>query len=279
MSFFRYPGGKQKIKNLISSKILNILSEKPNLEYREPFFGGGSIGLDILSKHDKKLNVYINDKDLALACLWSAVINHSEELKERVLKFVPSVDMFNKYKSTLMDEIIYFDIDNKDFVVEYGFMKLAVHQTSFSGLGTKSGGPLGGKKQKSIYKIDCRWSPKYICDKIDKINLLFKKHNIKNNACCSYDFEEVLRGDNFITYLDPPYFVKGDDLYQFSFTFSDHVRLRDLLKNLNVGWVLSYDDCKEIRSLYDWATLEEIEVSYSIKNARVKKELLIYGNL
>jgi len=279
MSFFRYPGGKQKIKNLISNKILNVLLENQNLEYREPFFGGGSIGLDILSRCDKKLNVYVNDKDLSLACLWSSVMNYSDELKERVMVFIPSVDLFEEYKKVLMGEITPFGSDNKDLVIKYGFMKLAIHQLSFSGLGTKSGGPLGGKAQKSIYKIDCRWSPKYICGKIDKINSLFKKHNIKNNNCCSYDFEELLQGDNFITYLDPPYFVKGNDLYQFSFTFADHVRLRDLLIKLNAAWILSYDDCKEIRNLYSWATIEEIDIIYSIKNARIKKELLIYGNI
>jgi len=46
--------------------------------------------------------------------------------------------------------------------LDVGFKKLAIHQISYSGLGTKSGGPLGGKSQESIYKIDCRWSPKHI---------------------------------------------------------------------------------------------------------------------
>jgi len=43
-SFIRYPGGKQKFK----SEILAKLQLHPSLEYREPFFGGGSIGLEVL---------------------------------------------------------------------------------------------------------------------------------------------------------------------------------------------------------------------------------------
>ena len=48
----------------------------------------------------------------------------------------------------------------------FGFMKIAVHQLSYSGLGLRSGGPLGGRSQASPYKIDCRWSPEYIYKKM-----------------------------------------------------------------------------------------------------------------
>ena len=49
--------------------------------------------------------------------------------------------------------------DDRGRIVDIGFKKLAIHQISYSGLGTMSGGPLGGAGQKSQYKIDCRWSP------------------------------------------------------------------------------------------------------------------------
>jgi DNA adenine methylase len=88
-----------------------------------------------------------------------------------------------------------------------------------------------------------------------------------------------------LLYLDPPYFVKGNDLYQFGFSREDHARLSTTLKNTQHAWLLSYDDCPEIRELYKWACIEAIDVNYSItalkdkdtgeRRSRTKTELLI----
>jgi site-specific DNA-adenine methylase len=40
------------------------------------------------------------------------------------------------------------------------------------------------------------------------------------------------------------------------------------LKSSNAKWILSYDDCKEIRSLYEWACVQEIDVNYTIASQK-----------
>jgi DNA adenine methylase len=165
-------------------------------------------------------------------------------------------------------------------VVELGFKKLAIHQTSYSGLGSKSGGPLGGRKQESEYKIDCRWSPEYIGGQIEQHNMFMKKIEIRNGMCTNFDFEDLINENDTeaIMYLDPPYYVKGNDLYQFGFTEEDHIRLAKLLRNTKHKWLLSYDDCDEVRQLYDWANIIRIgDISYTIttKTSIKKSELLI----
>lgn len=169
VSFFRYPGGKSKLCNQIIGK-LKQLAGFDRLEYREPFFGGGSIGSILLSQPNNISRIWINDFDLGISALWTSVIRYPDLLKERVMSFVPSVERFDEYKQLLMShDLPVFNPNNDDIaLVEYGFMKLAIHQISYSGLGTMSGGPLGGREQKSTYPIDCRWSPQYICKKIDK---------------------------------------------------------------------------------------------------------------
>jgi DNA adenine methylase len=139
---------------------------------------------------------------------------------------------------------------------------------------------LGGKEQKSDYKIDCRWSPKYLCKEIDKLHALFSRLNIDGGVCHCKDFSEILKEckDDSICYLDPPYYVKGNDLYQCGFTKEDHSRLSNVVKDLKGEWILSYDDCEEIRSIYNWAHAEKIDVNYSIGGATTKSELLIYDN-
>ena len=101
MSFFRYPGGKNKLRKTIIKQLAEMKPKKDNLRYCEPFFGGGSIGLEFLDENKDIKNVWINDFDVGIYCLWESVINHHEEFKERVLKFKPSVEEFHKLKKEL----------------------------------------------------------------------------------------------------------------------------------------------------------------------------------
>jgi DNA adenine methylase len=282
-SFFRYPGGKSKLLKDIS-RHLKVYANDLDLEYREPFFGGGSVGLRFIADHPNWSKIWINDKDVGVACLWTSLICFPEDLKAMVQSFKPSVEAFDDFKDFLVD--LKKEPRQRSKVVGVGFKKLAIHQTSYSGLGTKSGGPLGGREQKSKYPIDCRWSPSYICKKIDKLHKMFSFLDIRDDACTNFDFEYLIKetGDSFL-YVDPPYYVKGNDLYQCGFTEGDHERLAELLRTTPY-WVLSYDDCQRVRELYDWAHVIELdEVNYSItatkdkesgkRMSRSKKELLI----
>ena len=289
ISFFRYPGGKSKLRKTILDHLGPRYFKHPDLEYREPFFGGGGIGLSLQQSNSGmagvKSRVWINDRDVGVSCLWTAVIRWPEDLKEQVMQFTPSVETFYQYKGELLTDPWK---KTRREIVEWGFKKLAIHQTSYSGLGTKSGGPLGGRGQNSKYKIDCRWSPDYICKKIDKLHELFSELEMREGCCTSDDFADVIYDEQHpaILYLDPPYFVKGNDLYQYGFALEDHERLADLLRQTSHDWLLSYDDCEEIRKLYSWASMEVIGVNYTITakkdastgkpESRNKNELLIW---
>lgn len=264
-SLIRYPGGKSKLRKEITSYIENFLD--PDLEYREPFFGGGSIGLAILENNPRR--IWINDKDLGISCLWTAVMRYPELLKKLVREFKPSIEKFDEFKEFLLDGSV---SPMGEEIAEYGFKKLALHQISYSGLGVRSGGPLGGRKPENVagttavkYPIDCRWSPEYICKKIDQISQRMAEISIRREMCSCLDFEEVLRDEEpAVIYLDPPYYVKGNDLYQYGFTYEDHVRLAGVLRHCPHRWILSYDDCSEVRELYRWAKIEELWVKYTI---------------
>lgn len=269
---FRYPGGKSKIKFEILSLLNNFFQSNPSAQYREPFFGGGSIGLNLL-KTQNISSIWINDFDSGIAAIWTVVLNNPEELKDKINSYIPSVNDFFKFKE---------ELKNNKFsdIIELAFKKIVIHQISYSGLGTKSGGPLGGIDQESKYKINCRWSAKTLNKNIDNINKLLKTTKIINNSCTDLDFEDVIE-DNLnhsILYLDPPYYLKGTELYQCAFSESDHIRLSKALQNTGNSWVLSYDDQPEIRKLYNWANIKELDLNYTIntKNgSRNKKELLI----
>ncbi len=281
-NLFRYPGSKFKFRDKIVGILSELLRTTPNLEYREPFFGSGSVGVELLRVNNgmfSDLNkIWINDLDIGISSLWTSLLKHPEKLKEKVVSYTPMVEDFYKYRSKLLN------MNFSDSIVDIGFMKLVVHQISYSGLGTMSGSPLGGKEQESEYKIDCRWSPNHIVGTIDKIIDLFREYEVSFDMCTSVDYTNLIVGahmkepHNVLLYLDPPYFVNGSDLYQHSFSRNDHNELAYLLQNTECRWLLSYDDCPEIRELYKWAKIETLDVNYSIKGSRYKQELLIQKN-
>ena len=97
------------------------------------------------------------------------------------------------------------------------------------------------------------------------------------------DFETLIkhydRPDAFF-YLDPPYF-STEDMYEVGFGWDDHVRLRDTLKNIKGKFLLSYNDCDEIRELYNGFSLFDFSRTHSMAQryeaGKEFKELLI-GN-
>lgn len=97
------------------------------------------------------------------------------------------------------------------------------------------------------------------------------------------DFETLIkhydRPDAFF-YLDPPYF-STEDMYAVGFGWDDHVRLRDTLKNIKGRFLLSYNDCSEIRELYEGFSMFDFSRIHSMAQrydaGKEFKELLI-GN-
>jgi DNA adenine methylase len=252
-AFFRYPGGKRKLVRQILSRLRTRFRDKQQAEYCEPFCGGASIAIAFARKSGS-MKLILNDSDPGIASLWLAVSYEPEALKKMVLKYNPSPDDFYKFQKKLMKAR--FD----EHFVATGFMKLVIHQISYSGLGVRAAGPIGGKDQTDAeYKVGCRWNADRLCLQIDRLNAALSYAEIH----CG-DFEPFLI-PNRLLYLDPPYYRKGNDLYRDKFSEADHARLADALKALDSQtWILSYDECPEVRALYAWANIEKVTIKYSI---------------
>ena len=270
-SFFRFAGGKSKLSKLIARIIFDRFGAIS--DYREPFFGGGSVGLEVMEHLGPGTKVWINDKDDSLMGIWQAVVENPHSITDPTMGYEPRLKDFYEFKYRLMDH------DDKSSPQDRAIMQLVMRQTSFSGLGVMSGGPMGGRSQKSKdYKINARWSPNSMSKKIMQAHKLFEKFDVK---CTSTDYGEVLQGvtRNSVVYLDPPYRQKGHQLYQVQFSKEEHIKLAGMLKKLDCKWFLSYDNCQEVRELYDWAEIIQIPVSYTLNNTGRAVELLIMPRL
>lgn len=274
--FLRYPGSKAKIYQHIRRALPECV-DSPLWAmllpvYCEPFFGSGAIGWRLMHNFRRKqTRVVINDRDVGVAALWKAIRDVPNDLIRMVEDFEPSARSFYEFKTR--------DGEPGMDTVKRGFEKLALHQTSFSGLGFMAGGPLGGRDGGSEYNVDCRWSKGRIIKGIGTCHR--RMHAMKAFDVRSEDFEPVLRSlpaDSF-AYLDPPYFVQGEVLYKHAMSLADHERLARLLCSAPFSWVLSYDDCEAVRDLYSWAKITSFDMTPTVRTSnaprRKNKELLI----
>ena len=109
------------------------------------------------------------------------------------------------------------------------------------------------------------------------------ENRMANVVVENQDFETLIkhydRPDSFF-YADPPYF-SSEGMYEVGFGWDDHVRLRDTLKGIKGKFLLSYNDCEEIRELYDGFSIFDFSRSHAMvqryEAGREFKELLI-GN-
>lgn len=264
----RYPGSKKR--GLVSKVIAAAVAEQSPKRYCEPF--AGSLGTLFLAAREMTFDrILINDANHGIAEMWRCVYSAPERLCEELKKLDPSVTNFERIKKRCLEFKFNPVRPNPRAAAE----KIALHQWSFSGLGDMSG-PIGGESQEGEYKVGCRWDVERLSSRVEEANsVLEAAKNVRvtcKNACSLLGS----LGKKWFVYADPPYFKKGSQLYS---STVNHEKLSDVLISSPFSWLLSYDDCVEVRSLYPGQDIAIIEgSSYTIPGAgyRTKSsELLI----
>ena len=244
---FRYPGGKRRIANDIRNwfppEVACQLMSRRSPCYCEPFIGSGAILACVLRSLPKSCSVVLGDADIGIVSFWRSVSDKkkSDDLAKRVNEYrIPKVEDFYRFKE--------LDGTHDGDDVDTALRKMVLHFISFSGVGAMAGGPIGGRNQRSDFDVTCRWNP---------------ERNVRNIMSLSYYLlrlasVEVVHGDfanslsripdGGFAYLDPPYYLKGGELYKYNTSHDDHERLASILKSARYEWVLSYDDHEWVRN-------------------------------
>ena len=85
-----------------------------------------------------------------------------------------------------------------------------------------------------------------------------------------------LNKKNVFIYLDPPYFEKGATLYLNHYNGGNHEALaKKLNENPDAFWLLTYDNKKEIRSLYPERKIINFSLNYNAYESRKGREIMI----
>ena len=241
----RYPGGKTRAVETIFSHFPKHVNQ-----IISPFFGGGSIELFAASKGIK---VYGYDAFEPLVEFWQCLLENPNKLAEEVEKWYP----LSKEK--------FYELQKAQTTFETKLQRGAVYyvlnRCSFSG-STLSGGM-------------SPQHPRFTHTSIDRLKDFYNPNVTVENL----EFIASLqKHPDAFAYLDPPYLIKSS-LYGKKGNAHknfDHQALAQILRERK-NWILSYNDCEEIRELYKGFKILMPQWKYGMSNNKSSKEVLIFS--
>ncbi|MGN7811487.1 DNA adenine methylase [Flavobacterium sp. 22076] len=267
-SFFysplRYPGGKNTLFPFVS----NLIKENTytNKIYAEPYAGGCGLALKLLFENVVK-EIYLNDFDYFIYSFWKTILNETDIFCDWIQGLNINMENWFYFKKVLQ----YPDSYNQLEIAKATFF---LNRCNVSGV--IKGGVIGGKKQDGKYKIDARFNKIKL---IEKIKLLATKRDVIHfSNLDALDFLHSLKNlQSVFTYLDPPYFKKGSELYLNFYKEKNHEELFNFLYSYKKDFILSYDNNDFIKNLYKNYSMYLFDISQSTSN-KIGNEIIIFSD-
>jgi DNA adenine methylase len=243
----RYPGGKQKAIPQIAHYLPPTFKE-----FREPFVGGGSVFFHVLQKYPS-MPCWVNDLNLELYYFWHQVKTNLPELVESVWKVKnQTIDGRALFKSLAVADTSTMS------PLERGVRFFVLNRISFSGT-IESGG-----------YSDASFKGRFTNSSMDRLAAL---HGcFVNTRVTNFDYSTLLTepGEDVFIFLDPPYlsktksklYGKKGDLH----TCFDHSRFAKLMSECSHKWLITYDNCEQVRHHFSFAYIYEWELQYGMNN-------------
>lgn len=269
-----YPGAKTRVTN----QIMSILPDGIE-DWREPFFGGGSVTLAFLqSKKSSKCERFVvGDLYKEVYYFWKACQNSPDELIDIVTKWwneyspnffslksldVASIEYKELYEQVrevesreLWQYIRTVDLE-KLSDVERGARFYISSKMSFSGVADS-----GGMSRDRFMDFD----PSLFQAILD-VSVLLKRIEIYNVS-----FEETMKGlddKKSFVFLDPPYISQEvGHLYGKNGSTHNgfpHRELAKLCNSLKCPWLMTLDDSVETRKLYSGCKFSKLYIPYTM---------------
>lgn len=267
VSPLRYPGGKLKVVDYV--KQLMEVNGLVGGTYIEPYAGGASVALSLLfDKYAGKIK--INDKDRAIYAFWYSVLNETDALCRLIADTPVTMDTWQVQHELQKHKT---DVD----LLELGFSTFFLNRTNRSGI--LNGGVIGGKEQSGEWKIDARYNKKDLIERIEHVAGYADLIELTSmDAVALIKRYKRTPAAKTFCYLDPPYYVKGQDLYLNYYRDEDHKDIAEAIKKFKGQWIISYDAVDFISKLYKDYRQKEYYLSYSAGNPSKGKEIMVYSN-
>ncbi|MEM8640222.1 MAG: DNA adenine methylase [Cyanobacteria bacterium P01_G01_bin.54] len=255
----RYPGGKQRDVRFLGQYL------HPCREFREPFLGGGSVLLYAL-KHHIAQQYWGNDLNPAVAVFWQQVKVNAQVLGDRAWSLRDPYNgprknspQWQAFRQQFTDKLNTLPLEPLEQAARFFILN-----RSTSGGATESGGLTAGA-----------YCDRFTASSIETLKAL--QGRLDRVKLTNLDYAELLQepGEQVFIFLDPPYlsaersglYGKAGDLHR----GFDHQRLTQTLKNCGHDWLMTIDDCPEVRQLYNWAHQRSWQKSYGMTNTGGRK--------
>lgn len=260
----RYPGGKSAMAGILRQvRQLNGLGDRA---IAEPFAGGAGASLTLLYLEDTP-EIFINDADRSIHDFWWAVINQTEPFAELISRTRVSMAEWRRQRALYR---------NGDEVsrLRRGFAAFYLNRCNRSGI-IMNGGPIGGIEQRGEWKLNARFNKADLRNRCEKIAEY--RDRIHVSGIDGIKFIKRRDAKSTLFFVDPPYFHKGKTLYLNALDEKYHAALGEQLRSMpDAAWVLTYDDCPEIRRIYKgWTTIRPFSLRYAAAERRSGREVLI----
>lgn len=238
-SFISWIGGKKLLRNKIIEQF-----PKEYDRYVEVFGGAGWV---LFAKDKKRTEIY-NDINSNLVNLYKCVKYHPEALQKELDGILMSRELFQ--------DAIWETRGLTDIQKAARFF-VAIKESFGSKMETFGLQPKNMKAAVNFLKIAS-----------ERLNTVVIENRDFDKIIQSYDKE------NTLFYLDPPYY-KTERYYQVGFKTEDHKRLSEALRNIRGKFILSYNDCPEIRELYQGYEIIEVDRNNNLATGKRYKELIV----
>jgi len=264
-----YPGGKSKAVDIILPLIPDGIKD-----WREPFFGGGSVTIAFLqsSKAKSVEKVIVGDLYYDLYSFWYSLKNDFDKMIKRIswyveqfIGFYDTSEVDEKDKNNLVakfHELYDYMVNTPDVdIIDTGAKFLIFNMISFSGLG-KAG------KVSNSRVTNINFLRKF--ETLEKVSNLLKAKNIEIYNC-SYEKTIEGIGENSFIFFDPPYITQmKSGLYgnngELHSKF-DYVKFAEICKYISeytkCKWLMTIDDGFEARKLFRNFYIKPFKLNYT----------------
>lgn len=262
----RYPGGKGKVANYF--KILLTENGLLGTDYVEPYAGGASVALGLLYE-DYVGHIHINDLNSGVYAFWYAAIHETGDLCARIDRTEVTMEEWHRQRDVYRRAA---DADPLDLAFAVFFL----NRTNRSGI--IAGGVIGGQNQTGAWKLDARYNKPELLQRIKKLGRHRDRISLTRSDAAELIDQWATRNDDAFFYLDPPYFVKGEGLYDNFYAPEDHRAVATAVLSLRHPWVVSYDAAPEIIEMYRPARSLRYRLSYSAHERQAGSEVMFYSD-
>lgn len=260
----RYPGGKGKLANFI--KLVMLKNDLVGCEYVEPYAGGASVALSLLFEEYAD-HIHINDLNRSVFAFWNVVLTQTESLCRLISRAKIDTSEWNRQRVVQrMDDVSELDL---------AFSTFYLNRTSRSGI--IGGGMIGGKNQDGPWKLDARFNRQDLIGRIEKIGRYRNRITLTGLDTAVYLRDNLGLIANPFVYLDPPYYVKGEGLYENFYRHANHQEIAGLVSTLKTPWIVSYDGVPEIHKMYSKFQSINYGLRYSAKERYLGIERMYFS--